>query len=184
MINRPRLVAAITVALTALLLQATLVAPVAHSVPVSLPAVLIAAVALVDGAGTGLAFGFVLGLLADLGSNHPAGVLAFSWMVVGLVCGTVNAWHTIPRGAVVTGLTCAGVATAGTLVLALVGSSGATLGGALQWALPAVVVDALLALVLIPLARLFLRTDSLRAPHPVVSELSLSESMSRERAHG
>jgi hypothetical protein len=64
--------------LTALLLQATLVGPLAMSVPVSLPAVLVAAVALVDGPATGMSFGFTVGLFADLGSSHPAGVLALS----------------------------------------------------------------------------------------------------------
>jgi cell shape-determining protein MreD len=170
--KRARLVAALTAALTALLLQATLVAPLAQLVPVSLPAVLVASIALVDGAGTGLAFGFALGLLADLGSPHPAGVLALCWMGVGLGCGTVAAWHSIPRGALVTACAC-GVATlVGDVILVAVGSSGATMLGAIEGVGPAAVIDGALALLLIPLLRAFLRTDSLRAPAPVFTDLS------------
>lgn len=180
--NRARLVAAATVALTVLLLQGALVAPLAQTIPVSLPAVLVAAIALNDGAGTGLAFGFALGLLADLGSTHPAGVLAASWMVVGCLCGTVNAWHSIPRGALVTGLTCGLATLGGTAVLALVGSSDAEWANVMVWTIPAAGIDGALALVLIPLARLFLHTDSLRAPHPVLSELAVREPALREPA--
>jgi cell shape-determining protein MreD len=172
--NRARLIAAATAALTALLLQASLVAPLTQPVPVSLPAVLVAAIALVDGAGTGLAFGFVLGLLADLGSPHPAGVLALCWMAVGLACGTVSAWHSIPRGALVTAVACGLATLVGDVILVAVGSSGATLAGAVRGAGPAAAVDGALALVLIPLLRAFLRTDSLRAPAPVFTELSVS----------
>ncbi|MGN6609016.1 MAG: rod shape-determining protein MreD [Jatrophihabitans sp.] len=170
--NRARYLAAGTVALTILLLQATLVTPVAHTVPVSLPAVLVAAVALQDGAGTGLTFGFVVGLLADLGSPHPAGVLALAYMAVGLVCGTVTAWHSIPRGALVSGVTCGAATAAATALLAVLGRNGASFETAVLTAVPAAIVDGLLALLLIPLARRFLRTDSLRAPAPVLSELT------------
>lgn len=172
--KRARLLAAATAALTVLVLQATLIAPVSQPVPVSLPAVLVGAVALVDGAGTGLAFGFVLGLLADLGSNHPAGVLALCWMGVGIACGTVAARHSVPRGALVTGFYC-GIATlASGVVLAVVGDGGASVLGAVAGCLPAGAIDGLLALAVVPLARAFLRADSVRKPHPVFTELAMS----------
>ena len=41
---------------------------------------LVAAVALVDGPAPACRFGFAAGLLADLGSDHPAGVLALCWL--------------------------------------------------------------------------------------------------------
>lgn len=170
--NRARYLAAATVALTVLLLQATLVGPMAATVPVSLPAVLVAAVALQDGAGTGLAFGFVVGLLADLGSAHPAGVLALAYMAVGLVCGTVTAWHTVPRGALVAGTTCGLATFAAGVLLTVLGSSGAGLMTDVMTLVPAAIADFVLALALIPIARRFLRTDSLRAPAPVFTELS------------
>jgi cell shape-determining protein MreD len=172
--KRARLLAAATAALTALLLQATLVGPLTEPVPASLPAVLVGAVALVDGPGPGLAYGFVLGLLADLGSVHPAGVLALCWMGVGLACGTVARWHTVLRGAAVTGLACGAAALVAGTGLVLLGSSGATLLGALAGAGPAALVDGVLALALVPLVRRFLRTESLRAPHPVFTELAVS----------
>jgi cell shape-determining protein MreD len=172
--NRARLLAAATAALTVLLLQATLVAPLTQPVPASLPAVLVAAVALVDGAGTGLAFGFVLGLLADLGSAHPAGVLALSWMAVGLACGTVAALHSVSRGALVAGCYCGLATLASGVLLAALGHTGTTLLGAIVGAVPAGALDGALALILVPVARRFLRSESLRRPHPVLTELALS----------
>ena len=173
-VKSTRLLAAATAALTALLLQATLIAPLTEPIPASLPAVLVGAVALVDGAGTGLAYGFVLGLLADLGSTHPAGVLALCWMGVGLVCGTVGAHHSVLRGAVAIGVSAGVAALVANVGLAIVGSSGATFLAAVEGAGPAPAIDILIGLAIVPLTRAFLRTESLRAPHPVLSDLSRS----------
>jgi hypothetical protein len=38
----------------------------------------------------GLGLGFATGLLADLGSDHPAGVLALCWMAAGYAAGVVG----------------------------------------------------------------------------------------------
>ena len=73
-----------------------LVGPLTVPVPVSLPALLVAAVALVDGPGVGMAFGFAAGLLADLGSEHPAGVLALCWMAWAWSAGCAR--HPAPYG--------------------------------------------------------------------------------------
>ena len=174
--NRLRLLLAATSALTALLLQATLIAPLSQPIAISLPAVLVACVAMVDGAGTGLAFGFVVGLLSDLGSAHPAGVLALAWMCVGLFCGTIAAQQSTWRDAVAAGFAC-GLATLGaTLLLVVIGSGGATAFGALVDVVPAAIGDAFVAIVLVPITRAFLRSERLRAPHSVFTELAVSAS--------
>jgi rod shape-determining protein MreD len=172
-VTRARVVAAITVILTAMLLQATLIAPWTLPVPVSLPAVLVAAVALVDGPGSGMAFGFATGLLADLGSTHPAGVLALTWMGVGLICGVAADRCTVRRDAATAAIICALAGVVAGVLLAVLTSGGVSVGDAFRHAVPAGLGDALLALAVVPLTRAFLRTDSLRAPHPVLSDLDL-----------
>jgi cell shape-determining protein MreD len=159
--------------LTALLLQATLVAPVTVPYAVSLPAVLVAAVALVDGAGSGMAFGFATGLVADLGTTHPAGVLALCWTGVGVVCGIGASRGRLRRDAVAAGCVCALAASAAILLLALVGAGGVDPWTAITHLVPVAIGDGLLGLVLIPVVRRFLRSEHLRAPHPVFTELQL-----------
>lgn len=168
--NRARLVAALTGMITALLLQAVLVAPVTAPWPVSLPAVLIAAVALVDGPAAGMSFGFATGLLADLGSNHPAGVLALCWLGVGLLCGMVADRRSLRRDAVTAGLVCAAATSMATIVLAVT-HSGANAPDAIVHAVPTAIGDALLAFAVLALVRRMLRTESLRAPHPIHCEV-------------
>jgi cell shape-determining protein MreD len=171
--SRARLVAAITAIMTALLLQATVVGPAAGRVPISLPAVLVAAVALVDGPTAGLSFGFAAGLVADLGSVHPAGVLALCWLGVGLVCGAAGLRRSWRRTALYAGVVCGLAAGIATLLLTAV-HRGGSLHDAAVYTLPAVVADTFLAAVLVPLVRRMLRTDSLRAPHPVYTEIVLT----------
>ncbi|HET6876831.1 MAG TPA: hypothetical protein VFH38_04830 [Jatrophihabitans sp.] len=150
---------------TALLLQATLVAPVFGTVPVSLPAVVVAAVALVDGPAVGIAFGFAAGLVADLGSDHPAGILALCWLAVGLVAGTFAERRNLRRDAAAVAVICTAAAVAATALLALV--HGATIGSAIRGALPCLLGDLLLAFGIVPLVRRMLRSDRLRPPRPV-----------------
>lgn len=170
--TRARVAAAMAGILTALLLQATLVAPVSAPFAVSLPAVLVAAVALVDGPATGMSFGFAAGLVADLGSRHPAGVLALSWLGVGLLCGTLADRRSLRRDALTAGVVCGLASSAATLLLALV-HAGGTVWDAVRDVVPAGIGDALLALVLVGLVRRMLHTDSLRAPHSVLTELAM-----------
>lgn len=161
--NRIRIIAALAAIITALLLQATLVAPLTMPVPISLPALVVAAIALSDGPGAGLSFGFAAGLLADLASAHPAGVLALSWLIVGVVCG-LGADGTSARldAAIAAGVCSA--ASVGTAALLLVThSAGATLGQAVHDVVPTLLGNALLALPLVPLVRRALRNPSLRA---------------------
>jgi hypothetical protein len=174
MTSRARLVAAIAGLLTVLLVQATLVAPVMTPWAVSLPAVLVAAVALVDGPATGMSFGFATGLVADLGSRHPAGVLALCWLGVGLVCGMLADRHSVRRDALIAGVVCA-LAAAVAILLLTVLHRGGSVGTAFSALVPTAVGDALLGLGVVPLVRRMLRSDSLRAPHPVYTELLVGQ---------
>lgn len=168
--TRARVIAALAGILTTLLLQATLVGPVTAPVPVSLPAVLVAVVALVDGPATGLAFGFAIGLVADLGSPHPAGVLALCWMGLGLLCGLVADRASARRDAIMAGVL-SGLVSSVTTVLLVVVHGGPTLLSAVTQLVPAVLGDVVLALLIFLPVRRMLRTDSLRAPEPVYTEL-------------
>ena len=148
--NPTRLVAAAAAVLTALLLQAALVGPVSGLVMVSLPAVLVAVVALREGPATGLVLGFVCGLLADLGSTHPAGVLALVWLLLGAACGLARDPHRAVRWQV------------GVLVLLVVGAApggAATLLGHAVLAWPG---DLLLGGLLYLPVRGMLRSQALR----------------------
>jgi cell shape-determining protein MreD len=160
--TRTRLLAGLTAILTAMLLQATLVAPLAPSVAASLPAVLVAAVAVTDGPGTGLALGFAAGLVADLGSSHPAGVLALCWMATGVACGALAGRAALPRDVVVAAAAAACSSSASLVLLSAVHSDGASLGAAARALMPAFLLDVLLALVVVPVIRWFLRNPSLR----------------------
>lgn len=169
--TRARVIAAIAALLSALLLQATLVGPLTIPAPVSLPALLVAAVALVDGPGAGMAFGFAVGLVADLGSDHPAGVLALCWLGVGLVCGLCSAPYrrtTVRRDAVIAALACGAAALVSGEFLAVLHWRGGEALSALRLTIPGTLLDAVLALAVVALVRLFLHTSTLRAPRPVL----------------
>jgi cell shape-determining protein MreD len=156
--------AAAAAIITALLLQATVVGPAAYPWPASLPAVLVAAVAFAGGPATGMSFGFAAGLLADLGSHHPAGVLALGWLAVGLVCGRLADQRSVRRDAVLAAVVCAAQSAVTIVALSVVhGYLGIdVLTAAVRHLLPTALVDGALALVLIPLVRAALRTASLR----------------------
>jgi cell shape-determining protein MreD len=165
-VTRVRVAAAIAAILTALAFQAGVLGAVTMWVPISLPAVLVAAVALHDGAGTGIAFGFSMGLVADLGSDHPAGVFALTWMAIGMLCGLGADRSSVRRDALIAGGVCTVAATAASLLLALLGADGATFATAIRGTVPCLLGDLALAVVLIPLTRRFLSVDALRAPQP------------------
>ena len=169
-----RTVAALAAMLTAMLLQATVIAPLALPALISLPAVLVAAVALVDGPAVGMAFGFVAGLLADLGSSHPAGVLALAWTGLGVLCGRAAIGRSVRNDAVTTALCCTALSAAATILLAALHSGGTTVSLAVRELAPTFVGDVLIALVVVPVVRAFLRTETLRAPRPAFTELTVS----------
>jgi rod shape-determining protein MreD len=170
--RRPRLAAAIAAIITALLLQASVIGPATLPLAVSLPAVLVAAVALVDGPASGMSFGFATGLIADLGSQHPAGVLAICWLGVGVVCGALADRRSLGRDALVVGIVCALAAVTATVLLVVVRSAG-SIADAVKYAAPTGLGDAVLAIAVVALVRRMLRTDRLRAPHAVYTELVL-----------
>jgi cell shape-determining protein MreD len=164
-----RIAAAVAALMTALLLQATVVGPVLMPAPASLPALLVAAIALVDGPGTGLAFGFVAGLVADLGSNHPAGVLALCWLGVGVACGALSSsLASVRRDAVIAALACGSAALVSQALIAVFARNGQGVIEAVRLVIPATLLDALLALAVVPLVRVFLHSEALRAPRPVL----------------
>lgn len=176
--TRARVAAAVATTITALLLQATLVGPAFSPWAVSLPAVLVAAVALVDGPATGMSFGFAAGLAADLGSRHPAGVLALCWLGVGLICGSIADRRSLRRDALTVGLVCGAAAGAATLLLAILEYGGSPLDAITDF-VPVVVVSSVLAFGVVALVRAMLHTDNLRAPHPVYTELLIGSSRAR-----
>jgi cell shape-determining protein MreD len=171
-VTKARIAAAAASILTAVLLQATLIAPLCAPLPVSLPAVLVAAVAFMDGPATGMSFGFVAGLVADLGSRHPAGVLALCWLAVGLLCGTVADRHSLRHDAVTAGVV-AGLAGGFAGVLLVIVRSGGTLRDVAVYTGPAIGVDVLLAIAVVAVVRRMLGSDALRAPHPVFTDLAM-----------
>jgi rod shape-determining protein MreD len=157
-----RAIAALAAMLTAMLVQAALIAPLTLPIPVCLPAVVVAAVAMVDGAGVGMAFGFTAGLLADLASVHPAGVLALCWLVVGLTCGLAADRVSVRRDAAIAACVSAVAASTSVLMLTALHADGATAARAVSDFVPTVLGDALLALLLVPIARGLLGSGSLR----------------------
>ncbi len=176
--TRARVAAAAAASLTVLLLQATLVGPVTTPFDVSLPAILVAAVALVDGPATGMTFGFALGLAADLGSRHPAGLFALCWLAVGLLAGMIGDRRSLRRDATTIGVLCGLASGLGTALLALLGDGG-TLTGAAQDLLPVAALSALLGAAVLPLTRRMLHAERLRAPHPVYTELAMGPGRAR-----
>lgn len=174
--TRSRVAAAVAVIVTSLLLQATLIGPLMFPVAVSLPAVVVAAVALVDGPATGMSFGFTTGLVADLGSAHPAGILALTWLGLGVLCGKAVDRRSVLGDALTAAVLCAAASVVAEVLLAIVHAGGANVGHALLYAVPAAIGDFVLALAVVPLARRLLHTERLRAPHPVISELRFGAS--------
>jgi cell shape-determining protein MreD len=156
--------------LTALLIQGTLVVPLTTPMLISLPAVLVAGVALVDGPAAGMSFGFALGLIADLGSRHPAGILALSWLGLGLVAGQLAGRRSVRSDAVVGATLCAITALVTAVLLTVVHADGATVLAGVRTVVPTFLCDALIAIVVFPLARGLLRADALRPARSSRSE--------------
>jgi len=160
-----RVAAAAALILTALVLQATLIAPVTMPFPVCLPVVVVGCVALVSGPGTGISLGFATGLLADLGSSHPAGLLALLWLGVGIVCGLLgDRLRTLRQGVIVMGVVALASSVLAGALMILIRHPDLTLGQLVVRAAPTAVGDILLAALVLPLARAMLNTDALRRP--------------------
>jgi rod shape-determining protein MreD len=164
-----RIAAACAGVLTVLLLQATLIGPLTFPVPVSLPALFVIVIGIYAGPGVGLGLGFSTGLLADLATDHPAGVQALCWMVAGLVAGSVGGLA-IQRGYDSRGVAAMAAALAAltswlvTFSLAVLGSHGATVWLAFRDLIPVCLTDALLALAIVPAIRWMLRAQHIGSP--------------------
>ncbi len=85
-----RCAAGLAAVVSAMLVQATLVGPLVYPVPVNLALLIVVGVAVLSGPSTGIALGFGAGLLADLTSHHPVGLLAATWLGAGIVAGIVG----------------------------------------------------------------------------------------------
>lgn len=167
----PRVALAIASVITLLLVQAVLVGPLTFPVPVSLPAVVVAAIGIYAGPGGAMSMGFACGLLADLGSDHPAGVLALCWMGAGIVGGLVGglaiqrAYGTRPV-ALMAAVIAAGASVVSVCLLALVGSHGDSLWLAVRDLIPTVLANAVVGLLAVPVVRAMLRQQGVRSPRP------------------
>ncbi|SDJ35646.1 rod shape-determining protein MreD [Frankineae bacterium MT45] len=158
-----RLAAATAAILTALLLQATLIAPLSPWVPVSLPAVLVAAIGVRCGAGAGISVGFTTGLLADLGSAHPVGVLALTWMGLGIVSAALAEMLRGRRAEILfVGLASTLASTLVALLLVVLGKAGIAFESILTGFLPLLLADLLLAALVTPLVSRAASSESLR----------------------
>jgi hypothetical protein len=82
--------AGVAAVVSAMLVQATVIGPLVYPVPVSLPLLVVVGVAVLSGPSTGITLGFGAGLLADLTSHHPLGLLALTWMGAGIVAGVLG----------------------------------------------------------------------------------------------
>lgn len=164
-----RIALAIASVLTMLLLQASFIGPLTFPVSVALPAVIVATVGIYAGPGGAMSMGFATGLTADLGSEHPAGVLALCWMGAGLLGGVIGglatqrSYGTRPIAAMA-----AGIATLSTfcasLLLVVVGSHAESLGGAFRDLIPQTLVHALIGLAVVPVVRSLMRWQGVRSP--------------------
>lgn len=172
-----RIASAVAGVITVLLVQATLIGPLTFPVPVSLPALLVIVVACHAGPGTGIGLGFSTGLLADLGSDHPAGVQALCLLGAGLVAGKLGGLA-VQRGyrtrgtAALAALIAAGASAAAGLLLAILGSHAASLSATVLSLPPVGLTDALLGLLLVPLVRRVLRAQGVRAARPSATVLA------------
>jgi cell shape-determining protein MreD len=162
--------------LTALLLQASLIGPWTFPVAVSLPAVLVVLVGIHAGPGAGLGLGFVTGLLADLGSEHPAGVQALCWLGAGLLGGVLGGLAVergyADRGVAALAASIASLAAAAsTALFTVLGPQPLAIATSAADLVPAALGDALLALVLAPLVRRMVPALGVRPPRPAAAVL-------------
>jgi cell shape-determining protein MreD len=162
MIAFSRLTSAAAAVITALWLQAALVGPLFGSLPVSIALVAVASIAISTGPTAGMCVGFATGLLADLGSEHPVGLLALVWLGLGVALGLcADARSSWRDSVVVATIGCVVASCAGAALLALATGTGgvgsASVGGAL-----AGVVDLVLVVAVLTAVRAVLRRNGAR----------------------
>jgi rod shape-determining protein MreD len=165
-----RVIAAAAAILTVLVLQATVLGPLTAPWVISLPAVFVAAVGIEAGASAGMSIGFSAGLLADLGSQHPAGVLAIAWLLLGTISGLFAGPRRRVRGAIaVVALASAVTSLLVAVALDLIGSPPSSLASDVLHTGPTFIGDVILAgLVVLPMRAVLraLRVPALPPPLP------------------
>jgi cell shape-determining protein MreD len=162
-VNPRRLIAAAAAVLTVLVLQATIVTAVSAPLAISLPAVLVAAVGLEAGPSAGMSVGFSVGLLADLGSRHPAGVLALLWLLLGIGTGLLA--HRPRRrlmSIVIVAIATSIVGLVASVVLTALNAPAGPIGATLALALPSALGNLVLAVLVVPITRAVVRAVPLR----------------------
>jgi cell shape-determining protein MreD len=141
--------------------------PLTAPLAISLPAILVAAVGIEAGPSAGLSVGFSTGLLADLGSQHPAGLLAIAWLFLGTVCGLfAEARRRAARSIAIVTVATTIVSIVVVIGLGLFNAPPFAVGDAIRLTAPTLVGDGVLALLLIPAVRAMLRALRVRAPRP------------------
>jgi hypothetical protein len=160
-----RLVAASAAILTVLVLQAVVLNPLVFPLAMSLPAVLVATVGVEVGVSAGLSVGFSAGVLADLGSRHPAGLLALAWLLLGGCCGLLAEPGRRPLRSMVVVTFASGLCGLVTFVaLNLLHAPAGSLRTGIALSGPSTIGDAALALVMVAAVRAVLRALGVRAP--------------------
>jgi hypothetical protein len=160
-----RVVAAAAAILTVLVLQAVVLSPLVFPLAISLPAVLVATVGLEAGVSAGLSVGFSAGLLADLGSRHPAGVLALIWLLLGGCCGLLaQPRRRALRSMVMVTLASGFCGLVSFVALNLLNAPAGSLRTGIALSVPSIIGDAVLALFTVATVRAVLRALRVRAP--------------------
>jgi rod shape-determining protein MreD len=162
-----RVIAAAAAVITVLVLQAVVVSPVAGMVMVSLPAVLVAALAVEAGPSAGMSVGFCAGLLADLGSRHPAGVLALAWLLLGAGCGMFAApRRRLVRSLFITTAATTAVSLAVAAALAALDAPKLSLNELASFAVPTALATTAIGLVVVPSVRVMVRALKVKVRAP------------------
>jgi cell shape-determining protein MreD len=113
----------------------------------------------------GLSVGFSAGLLADLGSRHPAGVLALAWLLLGGCCGLVAQPRRRPFRSMVIVTLASGLCGLVTFVaLNLLDAPAGSVRAGIALSAPSTIGDAVLALVMVAAVRTVLRALRVRTP--------------------
>ncbi len=149
----------------------------------SLPLVIVVAAALAGGVPVGATLGFGTGLLADALSDHPLGVLALVFLLVGIVVGSLDAptERSVFWSMIVVAVTTVGASLGYLVLLALVGS-GVGWGDALRDLPASVGYNVILTPLVFPLALLLIRALQAPAERVGIARPGAAGGLSRRRA--
>jgi rod shape-determining protein MreD len=149
-----RLLVAAESIVAALVLQTTILSrlPLPGGTP-SLLLVFVVACALVGGVPAGVGVGFTTGLAADLISNHPVGLLALIFLLVGWLVGLIetDGTHLLLRAIVAVAVSAVGSFALYVALLALIGSDRVQWSSQLADLPTTVLYDVVLTPLVVPL---------------------------------